>query len=98
MFHRTHHTTDRGRRSGATLSREVYRLQRDMDRFERSFSTWKQDGPRRQQQAEVRFHVIEAQLARLTGSGTMGTSRTCPVTPPVSPQPVVFLIAAYRTR
>ena len=94
-----HPTTRRGRRSTAAtgqLRRQMVHLRRDLDRYERAFSTWAQCRLLRERQAEVRIHLIEAQLARLTGSGTIGTSRASPVVVPVNPRPVLLPIAAYR--
>lgn len=98
MNHHMHRTLARDVQTAALLRRNVRQLQQDMDRFARSFAAWQQHSRWRERQAEARFHVIEAQLARITGSGTMGTTRSCPVAPPAGPQPVVFPIAAYRTR
>ena len=94
-----HHTTCSSRRSGATqgqLRQQMVRLRGDIDRYEQTFSTWTRSRPLRESQADVRFHVIEAQLARLTGSDTIGASPACPVALPVSPQPVLYPIASYR--
>lgn len=94
MFQQTHQST----RTGSLLRREASRLRGDIDRFAHSFASWTANSVLREKQAEVRFHVIEAQLARLSGSGTMETPRTSPDAPQRCVEPVVFPIAAYRTR
>ncbi len=94
-----HPTTRNGHLSVAAagqLRRLMAHLRRDLDRYERAFSTWSHSRLLRERQAEVRIHLIEAQLARLTGSGTIGTSRACPVAVPVNPRPVLLPISAYR--
>lgn len=94
-----HHTIAVRCRSGATprqLRRQTAHLRRDLDRYEQAFSSWMQRRPLRERQAEARFHVVEAQLARLTGSDTIRASRADPVAPSVSPAPVLLPIAAYR--
>ncbi len=94
-----HPTIGDRRRSGTTpgqLRRQMAHLRRDLDRYEQAFSTWTRSRPLRERRAEVRLHVIEAQLARLTGSGTMGAPRACPVAPSGSSAPILFPIAAYR--
>lgn len=79
-----------------SLREQVIALRRDMDVYERQFSTWRQSRRLRERQADVRFNVVEAQLARLSGSDRMGISSSCPTAPPMDPQPVIFAIGAYR--
>ena len=99
MSRLTHHTTGNGCRSGSTLGplrRQMVHLRRDIDLYERLYSTWQQGRRQRERQTEVRLHVIEAQLARLAGSDTIRISRSCSPSSPVSPSPILYPIGAYR--
>jgi hypothetical protein len=80
------------------MRRQVVRLRQGIDDYERLYSTWQQGRRLRESQAEVRLHVIEAQLARLKASDRMGTSCPAPAAPDEGEGPVVFSIAAYRLR
>ena len=71
-------------------------LREDLDCFERAFSDWKQTRPLRHKQAEVRLHVIEAQLARLKGCDTMETTSIASHSTPVGrSHPDVIPILAF---
>ncbi len=74
---------------------ETALLRRDMDLYGRLYSSWQTTRRQRDAQAEVRFNVIEAQLARLTMAGTMDKEFPRPSSS-VSSQPVVFSMAAHR--
>ena len=77
-------------------ARQWVRLHRGMDAYERRYSSWQRSRRLRDAQAEVRLHVVEAQLARLRASDRMGTESDSPVLLPLPGPPVVFPISAYR--
>ena len=78
------------------LRRQMVRLGRGIDDYASLYSSWQQGRRVRESQAEVRLHVIEAQLARLSGSDRIGEHCDGPVVLRVSEGPVVFPISAYR--
>ncbi|MCA9028392.1 MAG: hypothetical protein KDA86_24485 [Planctomycetaceae bacterium] len=95
-----HNSTTRNRNAGSRLKIERLRcetalLRRDMDLYERLYSSWQTTRRQRDAQANARFNVIEAQLARLSAIGTMDCVSPGP-SKPVRSQPVVYSIAAYR--
>lgn len=75
---------------------EVTMLRRDIDLYERLYSSWRSTERQREANAQVRFHVIEAQLARLTAVGTMNAVFTRPSTASRYPRTDVIPISAYR--
>ena len=91
-------TTTRIAGSRLTIERlrcETAMLRRDMDLYGRLYSSWQTTRRQRDAQAEVRFNMIEAQLARLTTVGTMDNEFPRPSFS-VSSQPVSYSMAAYR--
>ena len=75
---------------------EVALLRRDIDLYGRLYSSWQSTRRQREAHAEVRFHVIEAQLARLAAVGTMHETTTRPSTVPRYARPDVIPISAHR--
>ncbi len=91
-------TTSRTAGSRLTIERlrcETALLRRDIDLYGRLYSSWQTTRRQRDAQAEVRFNLIEAQLARLSMVSTMNCDLPRPSTS-VNSQPVVYSMAAYR--
>ncbi|MCA9075880.1 MAG: hypothetical protein KDA93_12655 [Planctomycetaceae bacterium] len=75
---------------------EVAMLRRDIDLYGRLYSSWQSTRRQRDANAEVRFHLIEAQLARLPAVSTMKGPSIRPPTASRAARAVVIPISAYR--